>query len=143
MKELVKVTTGTFMTRAEIPSIQILGRPFKPLAVGLILATGTMGLNSLLQLLGQGTVVTTPESLPPILGVLAVASVVLMMSAWLVRSQRTYEVGLVLSVGAWAFRGFGLLLDGGGLGFMFPISMMVMAAGAFLLERADERAGMG
>lgn len=137
------MTTGTFMTRAEIPSIQILGRPFKPLAVGLILATGTMGLNSLLQLLGQGTVVLTPESLPPVLGVLAVASVVLMVCAWLVHSQRTYEVGLVLAVGAWAFRGFGLLLDGGGLGFMFPLSMMVMAAGAFLLERADERAGMG
>ncbi len=143
MKELVKVVTGTFMTRAEIPSIQIFGRPFKPLAVGLILATGTMGLNSLLQLLGQGTVVLTPESLPPVLGVLAVASVVLMVCAWLVHSQRTYEVGLVLAVGAWAFRGFGLLLDGGGLGFMFPLSMMVMAAGALLLERADERAGMG
>lgn len=143
MKELVKVVTGTFMTRAEIPSIQIFGRPFKPLAVGQILATGTMGLNSLLQLLGQGTVVLTPESLPPVLGVLAVASVVLMVCAWLVHSQRTYEVGLVLAVGAWAFRGFGLLLDGGGLGFMFPLSMMVMAAGALLLERADERAGMG
>jgi hypothetical protein len=142
MEEMEVMATGTFMTRAEIPSIQILGRPFKPLAVGLILATGTMGLNALLQLLHQGTVVATPSSLPPILGLLAVASVVLMVTAWVIRSQRIYEIGLVLSVGAWAFRGFGLLLDGGGLGFMFPISMMVMAAGAFLLERADERAGM-
>ena len=131
------------MTRAEIPSIQILNRPFKPLAVGLILSTGTVGLNAIYQLYFNKTIVSTPASISLVLGLLALASVIFMIYAWISRSQRLYEIGLVLAVGAWAFWCIGLLLDGGGFGFMFPLAMMTMAAGAFLLERADERDGMG
>lgn len=137
------MSLGAHMTRAEIPTINIFNRPFKPLAIGLILATGTVGLNALLQLLEGKTVVATPASIPPILGLIALISVGSMIYAWIIRSQKLYEVGLVFAVGAWAFRGIGLLIDGGGLGFMFPVAMMTMAAGAFLLERADTRDGMG
>ena len=131
------------MTRAEIPSIQIFQRPFKPLAIGLIIATGTTAINAILQIINGDTIITTPISTPPILGLLALISVGAMVLAWFVRNQKLYEIGLVFAVGAWAFRGIGLFIDGGGLGFMFPIAMMTMAAGAFLLERADKRDGMG
>lgn len=131
------------MTRAEIPSIQIFQRPFKPLAIGLIIATGTTAINAILQIINGDTIITTPISTPPILGLLALISVGTMVLAWFIRNQKLYEIGLVFAVGAWAFRGIGLFIDGGGLGFMFPIAMMTMAAGAFLLERADQRDGMG
>ncbi len=130
-------------TRAELPNVTILNRPFKPLAVGLIVSTGTVGINSLNQLIKGSVLVPTPEVLSPVLGTLAIISITLMFVAWIIRNQRIYEISLILAVGAWAFRGIGLLLDGGGFAFMFPISMMIMAGGAFLLERADERATMG
>lgn len=136
------MSLGLHMTRAEIPTIQIFNRPFKPLAVGLILATGTVGLNAVYQLFFNTSIVTTPSSISPLLGLLALLSVGFMIYAWVSRMQRLYEIGLVFAVGAWAFQGVGLLIDGG-FGFMFPLSMMTMAAGAFLLERADERVGMG
>ena len=137
------MSLGLHMTRAEIPTIQIFNRPFKPLAVGLILATGTVGLNAVYQLFFHTAIVTAPTSISPVLGLIALLSVGCMVYAWVTRTQRLYEIGLVFAVGAWAFQGVGLLLDGGGFGFIFPLSMMTMAAGAFLLERADERDGMG
>ena len=65
-------------TRAELPNVTILNRPFKPLAVGLIISTGTVGINFLNQLIKGSVLVPTPEVLSPVLGTLAIISITLM-----------------------------------------------------------------
>lgn len=143
------------VTRAEIPGVRILGRPFKPLAVGLLLSGFTLAFNTILLYTDQSSLipipggvvqsqsVAAPASLAAlVMGLFAAVGIALMVIAWLSRSQRIYEYGLLLSFGAWTARWIGIALDGNAIYAVLPLSMSIMAAGAYWLERVDEHDGM-
>lgn len=146
------------MTRAEIPGLAVLGRPFKPLAVGLIIGGFTLSVNTLLLFFGTNPAIPIPgddnvgsralETAPATyaalaMGLFAGLGNILMVVAWIVRKQRIYEYGLLLSFGAWTARWIGIALDGDPWYAMLPFAVSFMAAGAYWLERADEHDGMG
>ena len=145
------------VTRGEIPGVRILGRPFKPSAVGLIIGGFTLTVNTLLLFFGSHPAIpipgddniganvleTAPSSIAAlVMGLFAGASVLLMVLAWGIRSQRIYEFGLLLSFGAWTSRWFGIALDQEFWYAMLPFAVSIMAVGAYWLERADEHDGM-
>ena len=122
------------MTYGEVPGKAIFGRPFKPLAVGLIIGSTNIIVDRVAVLLiGHPTlVISTPYA-----SLLALLGTVLMMGAWLARSQNVYEVGLLLTVGAWVTRAMEITLLGEYASAVSPFSFAVMAGGAYWLERAS------
>lgn len=139
------------MTRAEVSTIRIFGkdvfrgRPFKPLAVGLIIAGFTLAVNSLHPAFSLNA---GPSDIPQpadpslswsvlLMGLFAATGLILMVFAWIVRKQKMYEIGLLLSMAAWISRSVALGLDGHPWYATFPLSMAVMAAGAYWLEQLD------
>lgn len=136
----------------------IWGRPFKPMAVGLIIGGMTLSVNTLLLFFGGLATIPVPgddildvsalETAPTtvaalIMGLLAGSGVLLMMFAWVFRSQRIYEFGLLLTFGAWTACWIGVALDGAPWYAMFPFTVSFMAAGTYWLEREDDAEGMG
>ena len=135
------------MTRAELVGVQIWGRPFKPLAVGMIVGGTTLTINTVLAFLelhtgipipGQST--TGPGTLAALLmGIFAGVGVFLMVLAWVIRSQRMYEWGLLLAFGGWVSRFVGITLDGDTWYALLPLSFALMAGGSYVLETVDAR----
>jgi hypothetical protein len=142
------------MTRGDLPGVKIFGRAFKPFAVGLIIGGFTLSVNTLLLFfgnhlaipipgddnIGSRTLETAPSTIAAlVMGLFAGLGTLLMVYAWIIRSQRIYEYGLLLSFGAWTARWIGIALDGEPWYAMLPFAVSFMAAGAYWLERADER----
>lgn len=141
------------MTRAEIQSFRPFGRPFKPLATGLILGGFTLAANTFILFIGNDPSIPVPGQSEPsivapqtisslLMGIFAGLSVLLMLIAWIRKSQTIYEHGLLLSFGAWTARWIGIALDGQPWYAVLPLSVSIMAAGAYWLEREDDYDGM-
>lgn len=145
------------MTKGDLKH-PIWGRPFKPMAVGLILGGVTLSVNTLVLFFGARVAIPIPgddnigvsalETAPAttaafVMGLLAGAGVLMMISAWVFRSQRIYEFGLLLTFGAWTACWIGVALDGAPWYAMFPFTVSFMAAGTYWLEREDDAEGMG
>lgn len=126
------------MTRAELPNVRILGRPFKPLAVGLIMASGFLGMNQFLVLMGFESLVDTPSGSIGGIGLAAVLSVIGMIISWIGNWQALYKHSLLLCMGAWVARAFSQALDGAWGSAVFPLAFATMAGGAYILEAVDE-----
>lgn len=126
------------MTRAELPNARILGRPFKPLAVGLIMASGFLGMNQFLVLMGFEPLVSTPSGSIGGIGLAAVFSVLGMIVSWIVNWQVLYKYSLLLCMGAWVARGFSQIMGGEWALAVFPLAFAMMAGGSYILETVDE-----
>ena len=126
------------MTRAELPNVRILGRPFKPLAVGLIMATGFLGMNQFLVSMGFEPLVSTPSGSIGGIGLAAVFSVLGMIVSWIVNWQVLYKYSLLLCMGAWVARGFSQIMGGEWALAVFPLAFAMMAGGSYILETVDE-----
>ena len=132
------------VTRAELSRVSVLGRPFKPLAVGLIVGGTTLSVNTILAFLGADPRIPVPDGgsaathlASLLMGFFAGLGVFLMVFAWIIRSQRVYEWGLLLSFGGWNARWVGMALDGDAAYALLPFSFALMAGGAYILETMD------
>ena len=129
------------MPPQDLPGIQVLGRPLKPVALGFAGATGYLALNNVTE---SGVFAGAPL-VSNLLGVAFAVTCVLLCVGWWARSQRLAEWGLLAAFACLISRFIGTgLIAGFGLQ---PIPAWpslwwaVIAGGAFLLERADPRAG--
>ena len=118
-----------------------LGRPVKPLAIGLILALLPIAFNGWVVALGGQTLLnSTGDDMA--IGIVATLALLLMFVGWVVKSQWTFEAALLFVVGAFTARAFMVLfLDPYPLEAMLPLSVAVFAAGAFVLEREGQCLG--
>lgn len=144
------------MTRGDLPGLRLFGRPFKPLAVGLLIGGFTLSVNTIMLFIngrstipipgdinGDGILETASTSVASlIMGLFSALGLILMMLAWVRRNQPMYEWGLLFCFGAWTARWIGIALDGDLWYAMLPFAVSFMAAGAYWLERADEHDGM-
>lgn len=123
----------------ELP-VLVAGRPVKPLALALMVATAVL---AAINALGVGAFGRSPWAW----ALAATSSLVtgLLAAGWAARSQAAAEAGLLLGAGLWAGRACALLaLDGPGQWQAYLSACWAVAAGgAWLLERAqpDHRPG--
>lgn len=139
------------MTRGDVPGKRIMNRPFKPMAVGLLIVGTTLAVNVGLWFTGNDAGIPLPGDSSntgfgsfdtAATGLFAAIGLLLMFVAWILRNQRMYEFGLLFSFGAWTARWIGITLDGQLWYATLPLGVSVMAAGAYWLERIDDRNGM-
>ena len=123
-------------THGEIPGTTILGRPFKPLAVGLIALSFIFAADAASRVFGTGHPPLTLSA--PIAGAVAGLAGAAMTAAWLVRSQVVYEAGLLLIMGALWTRAVEVALLGNPFDGALPATVAAMAAGAYWLEKIDD-----
>lgn len=126
-------------THGEIPGTRIWGRPFKPLAVGLITVAVVYSADAVLRIAGHEHALLTFGS--PAAGVLSLIAAALMVAAWWIRSQAVYEAGLLLMMGALTARAVEVALLGNATNGALPLAMAVMAGGAYWLEKIDDGSG--
>ncbi len=145
----IPIGEGRQMTRGDLPGMRLFNRPVKPMAVGLIVMGTNLAINTFLLYYSDKSYIPLPGELTAqysvfalIMGIFSGLGVTLMVTAWILRSQRLYEFGLLLSFGGWTSRWIGLSLDGQPWYAMLPFGMTLMTASAYWLERADERDGM-
>lgn len=124
-------------THGDVPGTTILGRPYKPLAVGLIIAATAYFADSALRIVGHTNhPLLTLGS--PVAGVVAGVAAVVMGVSWGIRSQSLYEGGLLLALGALAARAVEVALLGNWFNALLPLAMACMAGGAYWLEMIDD-----
>lgn len=124
-------------THGEIPGTTLAGRPFKPLAVGLVALAAIFFTDSVGRMLGVGGLTLGA----PVAGLVAGAAGAAMMLAWLIRSQAVYEAGLLLIMGALWTRAVEVALLGNPFDGALPMTVAVMAGGAYWLEKIDDGSG--
>ena len=143
------------MIRGDLPGVRILGRPFKPMAVGLIITGFALSVNTFLLYFDGRAYIPLPspdgcswlqvagaDLASFVMGLFTGLGLLLMVFAWVVRSQRIYEFGLLFSFGGWTARWMGLALEGSHWYSALPFGVSIMAAGAYWLERSDDKDGM-
>lgn len=124
------------MSRADLPN-RILGRPVKPLALGLIICLIAVALNAFVP-----SGLSAGEYDQP-LSLIAFLTLVLMVVSWLRRSQHLFEWSLLLSTGIFTARSVAVALESGQPTFsLLPFGVAALAGGSYVLERADEKDGM-
>lgn len=120
-------------TQAELPRVVWLGRPVKPLAVGLIIALLAVTINTRWPVADSGGSYDDP------VGLLAAATLIVMFASWVRRSQRMYEWALLFTAGVFVARAVGVaLFSDYALTGMLPFSVAVLAGGSYVLERAGD-----
>ena len=119
-------------TPAEIPKVTLLGRPVKPLAIGILIALFAIGVNGY-QYIAQSSGYDQP------LAVVAVLTLLLMLSSWCLRSQKMFEWSLLFTAGIFTARAAGVALEvGHPVAGLLPFSVAVLAGGSYILEKADQ-----
>lgn len=113
-----------------------LGRPIKPLAFALMMATGTLVWANVVDVdfLGDAYI-------GDIVAAVAGAAVVLLFAGWWTRSQLLAEWGLLLSSGVWVARAMTVFFIGvhvDPVAFLLSICWAVAAGGAFMLESVGD-----
>lgn len=124
------------MTRGDVPGTNVFGRPFKPMAVGLIVASLAVCVDTVLHKFGIHPIAINVDSQAG--GIIAGLAALLMIVAWIIRSQRIYEIGLLLVMGAWFARVVEMILMGNAGNSFIPLSMSFMAGGAYWLEKISD-----
>ena len=114
------------------------GRPVKPFHLGLLIATATVGI------LLAFTHDTAWHGVPgKTLGVLALVSALFLFLGWVTNTENITEWGLLLAAGVWVSRMFYILISGKAVfnipaaSFFLSLAWVVIAAGAYLIERMD------
>ena len=116
-------------------TLKVLGRPVKPVALGLLIICLTVVWSELAHV---GMFADSLWSLP--LTVLATGTSVLFAWGWWARSQAVAEWALLAAAATMIFRSTGLLLLNRSTCFM-AFGVGVIAVGSYLLERTDQTTG--
>ncbi len=124
------------MTKGDLDKMRVLGRPIKPVALGLSL---TMLVVFWVNVRDTGRV--TDELLAHLLTVLAGVAFVLLVAGWVWTRQRLAETGLLLAAATLFTRSMFLYLTGGitEQAVWLTLASAITAAGAYLLEKTDDR----
>lgn len=123
------------MTKGDLDTIRVLGRPLKPVALGLAL-TMTIVAQSNLRNMDRGTV----PPLSYLVAAIAAAAVIALAGGWIGRNQRLAEIGLLLVVGAYATRAAFIYLSSGfDQAVFFSLATVIIAGGSYLLEASSRR----
>lgn len=125
------------MSRGDLPAVSVWGRPFKPMAVAVIVASLLLAVNQVLAIFGMPVLLTPDGSLGTI-GLLAGITVVSMVWSWVITSQFLFRVSMLFGVGAWTGRALETALDGRFWQAWLPFCFAGMIAGAYFVESADE-----
>lgn len=119
-------------TPAEIPRVTLLGRPVKPLAIGILIALFAIGFN------GYKYIAESAGYDQP-LAIIAALTLLLMLSSWFLRSQKMFEWSLLFTAGIFTARAAGVAFEYGHLaGGLLPFSVAVLTGGSYILEKADQ-----
>lgn len=123
------------MTKGDLDTIRVWGRPLKPVALGLTL-TMVIVAQANLRAADRGT--TPPLSY--VVAAVAGAAVIALIWGWVGRSQRLAEIGLLLVVAAYATRAaFVYLSSGPDQAVFFSLASVIIAGGSYLLEATSRR----
>jgi hypothetical protein len=123
------------MTRGDLPGFNVLGRPFKPVALGLALNMLIVAQANFRDM-DRGT--TPPMS--TMLGVMAVIAVTALILGWVLRLQRLAEIGLLVTVFVYATRAVFIQFTGTwDQAVFFSLAGVIIAGGSYCLEAADRQ----
>lgn len=121
------------MTRGDVPGVRLLGRPFKPVALGL-----TLNMLIVAQSNFRGVDRGTIEPLSTIVAVLATVAVAFLILGWVMRLQRLAEAGLLLTAAVYMTRAaFIQFTNAWDQAVFFSLAAAIIAGGSYYLEVAD------
>ena len=120
--------------------IKFLGRPVKPVALGIVIYMAVFVVANLADVGVFG-----PSRYGDVISVVAASALGLLVSAWVINSQRLTEYGLLISGTVFFIRGTFLWLTRSWerQDVYFMIAMTIIAAGSFWLERVDSNINGG
>lgn len=125
--------------RGDIPGVRLLGRPLKPVALGLTLTMIIVAQSNF-----RGADRGTQYPLSMVLAVAAAVAAVTLAVGWISRRQRIAELGLLLVVGVYTARAaFIQMVSPFDQAVWFSLATVVIAAGAYVLEASDHRRSGG
>lgn len=117
--------------------MRILGRPIKPVALGLalnVLVIAQANIRNDDRGIGQG--------LAYLLALAAGAAFVLLCAGWFMKRQRLAEYGLLLTAGVYMTRAIFVALENPwDQAIFFSVGAAIIAGGSYLLEATDPRRG--
>ena len=121
-------------------SIKFLGRPVKPVSLGVAIFMLVFTVFNITDLGVFGT-----NRYGDIVAIVAAASLTLLVLAWIINSQRLTEYGLLLASTVFVIRGtfLGLTLSWSRQDVYFSLAMFIISAGSYFLERVDSRVNGG
>lgn len=126
------------MTRGDLDGLLIMGRPLKPVALGLSLSMIVLTVfnTSDLGILRDAVI-------GDVVGIMAAISASCLIAGWVFRSQHMAEAGLFIAGLTMVLRSAFLfaLVGIGNIGVWLGVGTAIVALGAFLLERVDENRG--
>lgn len=123
------------MTKGDLDTIRVGGRPLKPVALGLTL---TMAIVAQANFRGIDRGTTPPLSY--VVAAIAVVAFVALLWGWVGRNQRAAEIGLLLVVAAYSTRAaFVYLSSGFDQAVFFSLASVIIAGGSYLLEASSRR----
>lgn len=117
---------------------KLFGREVRPVAAALVLATFTVFWINILDVFDEK--IPAGSISGDIVGAAAALAVAALVGGWVANSKRMAEVGMLLTAGVWFSRTIVLILLEGFdfYGVYLSGAWVVVAAGSFLLERADD-----
>ena len=121
-------------------SIKFLGRPVKPVSLGVAIFMLVFTVFNITDLGVFGT-----NRYGDIVAIVAASSLTLLVLAWIINSQRLTEYGLLLASTVFVIRGtfLGLTLSWSRQDVYFSLAMFIISAGSYFLERVDSRVNGG
>jgi hypothetical protein len=126
------------MTKGDLEGLRLLGRPVKPVALGLMFS---MAVLCVFNVTDAGVLGAT--RIGDVVAIMAGAAVLMLTAGWALRSQPMAEAGLFTAGLTMVLRStFLFALQGvGNVGVWLGVGTAIIALGAFLLERIDENRG--
>jgi hypothetical protein len=121
-------------------SIKLLGRPVKPVSLGISIFMAVLTIFNL-----ADTGVFGASLYGDIIAVISASSFTLLVLAWIINSQLLTEYGLLLASTVFVVRGtfLGLTLSWGRQDVYFSLAMFIISAGSYFLERTDSKVNGG
>lgn len=116
---------------------QVFGRAIRPYALAVSCSTLTIGV----AVLEDAAIGKLLDEWPgTIIGIMAIASVLLLWWGWWRKSEKTLALGLLWSAGVWSGVGAVLMLEGGAwVSAILAWCWVIGSGGAWLIERDELR----
>lgn len=127
------------MSKQDIPGLRVLGRPLKPVALGLTLTMVIIAQSNF-----RGADRGTQYPLSVVLGIAAVAAAVTLLVGWIKGLQKVAEIGLLLVVGVYVARATFIQMSSPfDQAVWFSLATVIIAGGSYVLEASEDRRGRG